>query len=103
MRKGLVLGFAAGLALLAMAGCAGTVETRSTNALAIACDNAATVLDQLTPMKVAGKLSAATIARVDNGKKVIDPVCKGGYAGNILSAVGDVEQAIALFTSAKGG
>ena len=95
MRKALLL-------LLLLGGCAGTVDVRATNALAIACDTYATVLDQLTPMKAAGKLSAANIARVDTSNGYVKPLCGSGSVVDPATAINTVQQAIQLIVVLKG-
>ncbi len=90
------------IALLAMAACAGDPATRATNALGVACDGFAVALDQLTPMKAAGKISAANIARVDGAKKAVDQVCLPGAVVDPADAVNVVNQGITLLNQIRG-
>lgn len=96
------------LALLLLAGCAGTPATRATVTLGVACDSYATALGQLTPHKAA--LTADQIARVDAIDRALvgtpaapgpchpasaaDP---GGAAGTVQSLVDEVRGLVARF------
>lgn len=90
------------LAVLAVAACAGDPATRATNALGVACDGFAVALDQLTPMKAAGKISTANIARVDSAKKAVDQACLPGAVIDPATAVDVVNQGIALLNQIRG-
>lgn len=61
-----------------LAGCAGDAGTRAVTSLAIACDSYATVLQQLTVLRVEGALSGDAIAAVDRANAVADPLCLPG-------------------------
>lgn len=89
------------VALLAVAACAGTPEVRGTNALAIACSSYATVLDQLTPIRAKGKISAANAGRVDAANKLVAPACSKDAVINPAEAIGVVKEGIALLNSVK--
>lgn len=90
------------IAVLAVSACAGDPATRATNALGVACDGFAVALDQLTPMKAAGKISAANIARVDGAKAAVDKVCLPGAVVDPADAVKVVNQGIALLNQIRG-
>ncbi len=95
--------FALGLIL---AGCSGAADTRATNALAIACDSFATVLDQLTPMREDGKISNVNIARVDATLEKVNPVCKANSKVDPAEVVGIVDRGVGMLKiviSAVGG
>jgi uncharacterized lipoprotein YajG len=88
-------------AVLFVAACAGDTGTRATASLAIACDTYATVLDQLTPHRRAGKLSAATVARVNAANDLVTPACADGSAIDPAYAVETVNSAIGLLRAVK--
>ena len=90
------------VALLALGACAGTAEVRATNSLAIACDSFATALDQLTPLRKDGKISADNVKRVDSAIAVVSPVCKSDSVVDPATAVGVVRQGIDLINQVKG-
>ena len=87
---------------LTLAACAGDLATRSTVGLAIACDTYATVLDQLTPMRKAGQLTATAIRRVDSTNAALKPVCGKNALINPAEGIAVVTQAIGLIRSIKG-
>lgn len=87
---------------LTLTACAGDIATRSTVALALACDSYATVLDELTPMRKAGKLSAAAIGRVDKANAALKPVCSKNAIVDPAEGVAIVTQAIGLLKSIRG-
>jgi hypothetical protein len=89
---------AAGLALLLM-GCAGTSETKATNAVAIACDSYATLLEGLTPYKA--EMSEAQIARVDATNLLVDPVCLPGSVIDPATGVQTVREGIGLLRNLR--
>ena len=86
---------------LMLAACAGTVETRATNALGIACTSFAATLEELAPLRKAGKLSAASVDRVEGAKAVVDPVCLPDAIVDPKEAVGIVRQGIDVLKSIK--
>ena len=90
------------VALLALGACAGTAEVRATNSLAIACDSFATALDQLTPLRKDGKISADNVKRVDSAIAVVSPVCKSDSVVDPATAVGVVRQGIDLINQVRG-
>lgn len=98
----LSLGVALLGAALALAACAGDPQTRATAGLAVACDTYAAALEQLTPLRAAGKLSAETVARVDAANRQVRPLCGGGSAVEPAVAVDTVQAAIALINKARG-
>lgn len=89
------------IAALALGACAGNLQTRGTVSLAIACDTYATVLDQITPHRAAGKLSAATVKRVSDANARVAPACDKGSIIEPAEAIATVERAIALLKAVK--
>lgn len=87
---------------LALAACVGTPEVRATNALAIACDTYATALEQITPLRAAGSLSASQVARVSATNLLVDPACSTGSLLNPASAIQTVRAGIGLLNVVKG-
>lgn len=79
---------------LMLAACAGTLQTRATNALAVACDTYATALAQLAPLRAADALTADQVTRVDATNAAVDPLCSSGSAIDPSAAVGTVQSAI---------
>jgi len=61
--------------VIVLGACQGTAEVRAVASLAISCDAYATVLDQLTPLRAAGKLSEADVSRVDTANAVAARAC----------------------------
>lgn len=90
------------VALLVLSACAGTAEVRATNSLAIACDSFATALDQITPLRREGKVSADNVKRVDAAIAVVSPVCKSDSVVDPATAIGVVRQGIDLINQVKG-
>lgn len=90
------------IALLVVGACAGDAATRATNALGVACDGFAVALEQLTPLKAAGKISADNIARVDAAKSAVDKACLPGSVVDPAAAVSIVNQGIALLNQIRG-
>jgi hypothetical protein len=86
---------------LALGACSGNLQTRSTVSLAIACDTYATALDQLTPHRAAGKLSASLVSRVDAANRVVSPACAKGSIINPAEAIDTVERGIALLKAVR--
>lgn len=84
-----------------LVGCAGTAETRVTNALGVLCDTYATTLDELTPLKAEGKLSAGQVEKVDTANELIDPVCSQDSIVDPEEGVKAVRSALATLTSIK--
>ena len=83
--------------------CSGTAEVRATNSLAIACDSFATALDQVTPLRRAGKLSAENVKRVDSAIAVVTPVCsKDNSVVDPATAIGVVRSGIDLVNQVRG-
>lgn len=91
------------VAALALSACAGNLQTRSTAALAIACDTYASVLDQLTPHRAAGKLSPETVKRVSAANVSVAPACAKGSVIDPAEAIAIVERAIALLKTVREG
>jgi len=90
------------VALLALGACSGTAEVRATNALAISCDAFATALDQVTPLRKQGKISADNVKRVDAAIAVVTPVCsKSGAVVDPATAIGVVRQGIDLVNQVR--
>ena len=87
--------------LLFLAACAGDAATRATNALAIACDSYATLLDQINPLIAQKKLSTDNVKRVVAANSMTNPVCKTDSVVNPETAVGIVNQGIGLLTAVK--
>lgn len=87
--------------MLALGACAGTVETRGTNALAIACDTYATVLDQLTPLRRENKIPDDMERRVNAANSAVDTVCLPGSPVDPADAIGTVREGIDLLKSVK--
>lgn len=79
-----------------LSGCAGGADTRGTIALAITCDTYAAVLENLTPMRAAGKLSQANIDRVDSANRLVTPACSTDSVLQPAEAIGTVTAAINL-------
>lgn len=84
---------------LALAGCAGSTDTRSVNALAIACDTYATALEQVTPYKA--KMTANQIVRVDTANEVVGQACASDSTVDPREGVAVVSQGIALVQQIK--
>lgn len=89
------------LAAMVLAGCAGSAETRATNALAAACDSYATALGQLAERRAAGALSPDAVARVDRINETVDPLCLPGSSIDPAEAVGVVRSGLSILTSIK--
>lgn len=89
---------AAGLALLLM-GCAGTADTRATNAVAIACDSYATLLEGLTPYKA--EMTVAQAERVNATNLLVDPVCLPGSMIDPAAGVQTVREGIGLLRNLR--
>jgi hypothetical protein len=89
------------LAVLALAACAGDTATRATNALGIACDAHATLLEQVTPLRAAGKISASNVSRVDASIAVVRPVCSKDAVVDPATAINIVNSGIELLKSVK--
>lgn len=68
---------AAALCLLAACGTTST-QAKLATGLADACNAFANDLDQLTPLKAAGKLNAQQIAGVNTAVSLASPVCAPG-------------------------
>ena len=84
---------------LILAACAGSVETRATNSLAIVCDTYATTLSELT--KIKDKLSAGQIDKVNTANRVVDPVCSPGSKVDPSKAISQVKSAVQVLTAIK--
>ena len=83
-----------------LAGCAGSTETRATNALAIACDSHAKLLRELAPYKA--KMSKGTVLVVDRSRDLVRPVCsKESAVIDPKTAVGIVNSGITLLKDLK--
>lgn len=74
-------------ALLTLAAC-GTTSTQAKLAtgLADACNSFANDIDQLTPLKAAGKLKPATLSAVDTAISLTSPLCAPGTVPNDFSS-----------------
>lgn len=81
--------------------CAGDAATRATATLAITCDTYAAMLEQLTPLRAAGELSDANIARVNAANKQVTPICGTGSALDPADAIDTVKAAIDLIAAAR--
>jgi hypothetical protein len=86
--------------LLVLGACAGTAETRATNALAVACDSYATVLEQLVPFKA--DLTLTQIGRVDAANTIAAVPCSSGSTIDPAEGVGAVKAAINLINAVFG-
>lgn len=86
--------------VLVLAGCAGSAETRATNALAAACDGYATALDQLVPFKA--DLTDSQIGRVDAANTIAAVPCSSGSTIDPAEGVGAVKAAINLINAVFG-
>lgn len=87
--------------VLLVAACAGDAQTRATTALAISCNSYATLLDQITPLRAQGKISAANVARVDASNNLTKIACAKGSTLDPAAAVESVERGIVLLTAIK--
>lgn len=85
--------------LLFLTACAGTAETRATNALAAACDGYQTVLAQLVPRKA--DMSPETIERINKTNETVDVVCLPDSVVDPVEAVGSVREAIGVLKAIK--
>ncbi len=72
--------------LLCLAGLAACNSPQRELALAEACDSYASALDQITPMKAEGKLSAGTVQAVEVTNSLTHPLCSTGAAPDDLEA-----------------
>lgn len=86
---------------LFLAGCAGDATTRATNSLAIACDSFATVLDQLTPLRKEGRISANNVERINSTIRAVTPVCKSGADVDPEDVIGVVDRGIQILKLIK--
>lgn len=91
--------FAAMLLPLALSACAGTAETRATNALGIACQTYAAALNALGDRKAT--LSRGQIDKVNSVNKMTDPFCSSGSPFDPAAGVAVVEDAIRLIKQLK--
>lgn len=89
MRYAIIVG-----ALAALMGCAGSVETRTVNTVAIACDTYAVALEQAVVLLNADKLTDDQIESVNRANAVADALCMpdspidpGVTAGMVMNAV----------------
>jgi hypothetical protein len=89
------------LAVLALGACAGTAETRATNALSIACSSYAVTLSSLSQYKKDGKLPSDWLTRIDAANALVDPVCLPGSIVDPATAIGVVNSGIGLLTQVK--
>ena len=86
---------------LFLSACAGDAQTRATSALAISCNSYATLLDQITPLRAQGKISAVNVARVDASNNLTKIACAKGSTLDPAAAVETVERGIVLLTAIK--
>ena len=84
---------------LFLAACAGTPETRATNAVAIACDGYAVALSELASFK--SRLTPEHVAAVNKANGYVDAVCLPG-APVTAGGLETVRQATALLALVKG-
>lgn len=84
-----------------LSACAGDAATRATATLAITCDTYAALLEQLTPLRAAGELSDANIARINAANEQVTPICGTGSALDPADTIGTVKAAIALIAAAR--
>jgi hypothetical protein len=89
------------IGLLVLASCAGSPETRATNALAISCDAHAAALEQVAPLIRDRKLSASNVARVKASTDLVRPLCSKDAVVDPDQAVGIVRSGIELLNSVK--
>lgn len=85
-----------------LAGCAGTASTRAVNALGIACDSYATLLEQVSPLAKDGKLGQTNIDRISSTNKIVDKACLPGSKVDPAEAVETVAAGIDLLKNIKG-
>ena len=85
----------------ALSACVGDAATRAAAALAITCDTYAAALEQLTPLRKAGKLSDANVTRIDNTNEQVTPICKTDSVLDPADVVGTVQAAVSLLTVAR--
>lgn len=83
------------LVLPALVACAGSVQTKATTSVAIACDTYGALLDQAAGLRKAGKLSAGQIETIDRLNRAVDVPCMPGSPIDPAAAVGVVQSAIA--------
>jgi uncharacterized protein YcfL len=84
------------LATFTLVACQGDAQTRATSSLAIACESVASILDQLTPRRVAGQLSADAVSKVNSTKAVTDKACLPNSPFDPAKATAIVENAITI-------
>lgn len=89
--------------VLLVAACAGTAPTRATVALGIACDSIATSLDQLAPLRSAGRLSAVEVAVVTRVRDTTAPACAKDSLLDPVAAVAMVETSAAQLRTIIAG
>jgi hypothetical protein len=75
-----------------MVACAGSPQTKATNAVAVACDAYQEVLSKAADNKA--KLSSGQIQTIDRVNKVTDAVCLPGSPIDPAASVAVVESAI---------
>jgi PBP1b-binding outer membrane lipoprotein LpoB len=80
------------IAALALAACAGSPQTKATNAVAVACDAYQEVLSKAADNKA--RLSSGQIQTIDRVNKVTDAVCLPGSPIDPAASVAVVESAI---------
>lgn len=84
---------------LTLAACAGTDETRATNALGIACQSYAAALNALGDRKAT--LSRGQVDKINSLNKMTDPFCSSGSPFDPATGVAVVEKAIAIIKQLK--
>lgn len=90
------------LLALGLAGCP-SVRQPATMTVADACNSYANALDQLTPLKKAGKLSASQLHSVDVANALADPVCRSPVPPtDVASAASLVVQETQVILSITG-
>lgn len=84
-----------------LAACAGDPATRAAVTLGVTCDSYAFALEQLAPLRAAGRLSPETVARVNAINEQVAPLCRSDSLVDPAAAVGTVERAIVLINQAR--
>lgn len=77
-----------------VAGCAGTVATRTTTTLGTACNTLASLVKHASTMRDAGQLSTSQRDLVSETVLATDPICKEGSTFNPQDGIRAVEKAI---------
>lgn len=95
------------LLALTLAGCAGSIETRSITALGLACDTYASAVSFLAPKRAAGELKPAEVRTISSVREVVTPFCKKGAVvpdpRSALDIISTHVNKLAAMQKAKGG